>query len=89
MGVLPRLGGIKPAQYVQPYMFGHLEQKKTGLWLDRLPKLKPTDNVYKEMMALPKAERERMFYLPPTADRWKIRSTTYFGIAEAMAEQWG
>lgn len=89
VGVLPRLGGIKPAQYVQPYMFGHLEQKKTGLWLDRLPKLKPTDNVYKEMMALPKAERERMFYLPPTADRWKIRSTTYFGIAEAMAEQWG
>lgn len=89
VGVLPRMGGIKPTQYVQPYMFGHLEQKKTGLWLDRLPPLKATDNVYQEMMKLPKRDRERLHYLPPSPDRWKIRSTTYQGIADAMADQWG
>ena len=89
VGVLPRLGGIKPAQYVQPYMFGHKEQKKTGLWLDRLPPLVPTNDVYEQMMLLPKNERERLHYLPPSPDRWKIRSTTYQGIAEAMADQWG
>lgn len=89
VGVLPRLGGIKPAQYIQPYWFGHMEQKKTGLWLDRLPPLEPTNNVYNEMMKLPKQERQRLHYLPPSADRWKIRSTTFQGIADAMAEQWG
>lgn len=88
VGVLPRLGGIKPAQYVQPYMFGHTEQKKTGLWLHDLPKLAETDNVYEQMMGLPKRQRERLHYLPPSADRWKIRSTTYQGIADAMAAQW-
>lgn len=89
VGVLPRLGGIKPAQYIQPYWFGHMEQKKTGLWLDRLPPLEPTNNVYNETMKLPKQERQRLHYLPPSADRWKIRSTTFQGIADAMAEQWG
>jgi len=89
VGVLPRLGGIKPAQYVQPWMFGHMEQKKTGLWLHNLPNLTPTEYVYDEMMKLSKRERERLFYLPPSPDRWKIRSTTYRGIAEAMADQWG
>lgn len=84
VGVLP----VKPTQYVQPWMFGHTEQKKTGLWLHSLPKLVETDNVYEQMMLLPKRERERMHYLPPTPDRWKIRSTTYAGIAEAMATQW-
>jgi hypothetical protein len=66
-----------------------LEQKKTGLWLHNLPELKETNNVYDEMMKLPKRERERLHYLPPSADRWKIRSTTFTGIAQAMAEQWG
>lgn len=89
VGVLPRMGGIKPAQYVQPYWFGHKEQKKTGLWLDRLPPLTETDNVYEEMMKLPKQERERLHYLPPSTDRWKIRSTTFKGVADAMASQWG
>ena len=89
VGVLPRLGGLKHPQYVQPWMFGHTEQKKTGLWLHNLPKLAETDNVYEDMMKLPKRERERLHYLPPSADRWKIRSTTYQGIAEAMANQWG
>jgi hypothetical protein len=89
VGVLQRLGGMPKPQYVQPYEFGHLEQKKTGLFLHGLPKLKPTNNVYDEMMKLPKNVRERLHYLPPSPDRWKIRSTTYQGIADAMAEQWG
>ena len=88
VGVLPRVGGFPKPSYVQPYEFGHLEQKKTGLYLHNLPKLKSTNDVYEEMMQLPVNERQRLHYLPPSADRWKIRSTTYQGIANAMAEQW-
>ena len=89
VGVLQRLGNFHKPQYIQPYQFGHLEQKKTGLFLNGLPDLIPTNDVYEEMMKLPKRERERLHYLPPSPDRWKIRSTTYQGIASAMAEQWG
>lgn len=89
VGVLRRLGGFHKPQYIQPYMFGHLEQKKTCLFLHGLNNLKETNNVYDEMMKLPKSERERIFYLPPSKDRWKIRSTTFTGVAEAMAQQWG
>ena len=89
VGVLPRLGGMPKPHYVQPYQFGHMEQKKTGLFLHGLEPLTPTDNVYDEMMLLPKNVRERLHYLPPSPDRWKIRSTTYQGIADAMAAQWG
>jgi hypothetical protein len=89
VGVLPRMGRIHPAQYVQPWMFGHMEQKKTGLWLHRLPPLVETNNVYQQMMQLPKNQRERIHYLPPSPDRWKIRSTTFQGLADAMAAQWG
>ena len=88
VGVLHRLGGMPKAHYVQPYQFGHLEQKKTGLHLHNLPPLVETNNVYDEMMKLPKNVRERIHYLPPSPDRWKIRSTTFKGIAEAMADQW-
>jgi len=79
----------KPDQIIQPYWFGHMEQKSTCLWLKGLPKLKPTNNVYAEMMKLPKKERERIHYCPPSEDRAKIRSKTFPGIARAMAEQWG
>ena len=89
VGVLARLGGLPKASYVQPYQFGHLEQKKTGLHLHNLEPLKETNNVYDEMMKLPKNQRERMFYLPPSPDRWKIRSKTFPGIGRAMADQWG
>lgn len=89
VGVLHRLGGIPKADYVQPYQFGHMEQKKTGLHLHNLSPLKDEDNVYLEMMKLPKNIRERVHYLPPSKDRWKIRSTTFKGIAKAMANQWG
>ena len=86
VGVLP----VKPTQYVQPYQFGHPESKKTGLWLHNLPPLTDTNT-------LPKPERgywdnqtpSGQNKLAPSADRWKIRSTTYQGIADAMAEQWG
>ena len=81
--------GRKQSQVIQPWMFGHTEQKATCLWLEGLPLLQPTNNVKNEMMQLPKRERERLHYLPPSADRWKLRSTTYQGIADAMAEQWG
>jgi len=81
---------IRPPEcIVQPYEHGHMEQKTTCLWLKNLPPLRPTHNVYLEMMKLPKRERERVHYLPPRPDRWKERSRTFEGIAKAMAEQWG
>ena len=89
VGVLRRLAGFHKPQYIQPYQFGHLEQKKTALFLNGLPELKETNNVYNEMMKLPKKERQKMFYMGPSKDRWKDRSKTYDGIAQAMAEQWG
>jgi hypothetical protein len=83
------IGGVKQTQTVQPWMFGHTEQKATCLWLKGVRPLIESNNVKEEMMQLPKNQRERLHYLPPSADRWKIRSTTYQGIANAMAAQWG
>lgn len=80
--------GQNYTQIIQPYMFGHTEQKATCLWLKNLPQLKETNNVKEEMLKLPKKESQRLHYLPPSKDRWKLRSTTYRGIAKAMAEQW-
>lgn len=81
--------GRGPDQIVQPWMFGHMETKATGLWLKGLDPLVETDNVKDDMMKLSVKERSRIHYLPPSADRWKIRSTTFGGIAQAFAEQWG
>jgi hypothetical protein len=89
VGVLPRLTSMPKAKYVQPWQHGHMEQKKTGLYLHGLAPIEETENVYEEMMLLPIKQRQRMHYLPPSEDRWKIRSTTYQGIANAMADQWG
>jgi len=80
----------KPDQIIQPWMFGHPEAKATCLWLKNLPKLEPTN-------VLPKPESGRWSNqtpsgqnkLGPSEDRWKERSRTYQGIADAMAEQWG
>lgn len=83
------IGGIQQTQIVQPWMFGHTEQKATCLWLHGLDPLESTHNVKEEMMLLPKNERERLHYLPPSPDRWKERSRTYQGIGDAMASQWG
>lgn len=73
--------GRRQDQIVQPWQFGHGETKATGLWLKNLPPLVPTDVV--------DGREGRIHKLPPSADRGKIRSETYTGIAEAIAEQWG
>ena len=77
----------KASVYIQPYEFGHAEQKRTGLWLKGLPKLEGTKFI--DVKGLPNKERHRLHWLPPSKDRWKIRSTTFQGIADAMADQWG
>ena len=81
--------GRKYDQIVQPWMFGHAERKATCFWLKGLPDLKPTNNVKEEMLSLPKREQHRLHWLAPSKERWKIRSTTFQGIADAIAEQWG
>lgn len=78
----------KPDQIIQPWMFGHPETKATCLWLKNLPALTPTNDVQNQMALLPVQERNRVHYLPPSPDRWKLRSTTLQGIANAMATQW-
>jgi len=77
-----------PDQIIQPWMFGHKEQKATCLWLSGIPPLHPTDDVYDEMMLLPANERQRIHFMPPGPDRWKARSKTFDGIAQAFASQW-
>lgn len=71
----------KPDQVIQPWMFGHGETKATSLWLKNLPHLVPTNVV--------EGREPRIHKMPPSADRWKLRSETYEGIAQAMADQWG
>ena len=84
-----RIGGARPTQIVQPWMFGHPEQKATCLWLDGLMPLRETDNVKAHMMTLPDKDRQRLHYLSPGPDRWRERSKTFQGLANAMAAQWG
>jgi hypothetical protein len=79
----------KPEQIIQPWQFGHPEQKSTCLWLKGLPLLTATDDVKESMMALPIKLRQRIHYMPPSRDRSKQRSKTFLGIAKAMASQWG
>lgn len=83
------IGGVKQTQVIQPWMFGHMEQKATCLWLKNLPPLTPTNNVKDAMMKLSDGERQRLHWLSPGPNRWKERSKTFQGIADAMAEQWG
>lgn len=71
----------KPDQVLQPWMFGHGETKATCLWLKNLPKLIPTDVV--------EGREQKLHKLPPSKDRAKLRSKTYSGVAQAIAEQWG
>ncbi len=79
----------KADQYIHPWQFGHLECKTTGLWLKNLPLLVPTCNVREEMLRLPERERCRVHWAKPGRERWRERSRTFAGIAEAMAAQWG
>lgn len=69
------------SQVIQPWMFGHGETKATCLWLRNLPPLRPTNIV--------NGRRPRVHHEPPSPDRWKNRSRTLSGVADAMAEQWG
>jgi site-specific DNA-cytosine methylase len=71
----------KPDQIIQPWQYGHGETKATCLWLKGLPELQPTNIV--------EGRENRVHRCPPGPERWKIRSRTYQGIANAMAEQWG
>ena len=71
----------KPDQVIQPWMFGHGEVKATCLWLKGLPKLTPTNIV--------EGREARVHKMPPGPNRWKERSRTLEGVAQAMAEQWG
>lgn len=90
LGYAQRVHGQgKPTQYVQPYHFGHLEQKTTGLWLYGLPMLTPTDDRKAQVKAMGQNDRNPLHMLSPSPDRWKARSVTYQGIADAMAAQWG
>ena len=77
-----------PDQYIQPYEFGHKESKKTGLWLQNLPLLKPTDKL--ELPSCPEEwlEWQKVWRMPPGPDRGKERSRFFTGIAKAMVEQW-
>jgi len=71
----------KPNQIIQPWQFGHGETKATCLWLKNLPLLIPTNIV--------SGRENRIHKLPPSSDRWKLRSITFQGVADAMASQWG
>lgn len=71
----------KPDQTIQPWQFGHGETKATCLWLKNLPKLKPTNIV--------EGREARVHRMPPGPNRWKERSRTFQGVADAMADQWG
>lgn len=71
----------KPDQIIQPWQFGHGETKATCLWLQNLPKLQPTNIV--------EGREQRIWKMPPGENRWKERSRTFEGIAQAMANQWG
>lgn len=81
----------KPDQIIQPWQFGHEATKTTCLWLKGLPHLIPTNVVNKGDRHITKSGKSlpTWYNLPPSADRWKIRSATFSGIANAMAEQWG
>lgn len=84
-----------PAQFIQPWQFGEPYSKLTCLWLKNLPRLRPT------LILTPEAHQDNgcprwrnqtatgQNQLPPSEDRWALRSVTYQGIADAMADQWG
>ena len=83
----------KPEQYIEPYMFGDPEKKKTGLWLKGLPLLKPTNIVEPVIIHCKSGANEPRWHMEtmhlPKEERSRIRSQTFLGIAKSMAEQWG
>lgn len=81
-GYAVEIVGRKHDQLIQPFHFGHAERKATCLWLEGLPPLEHTHT-------RPELLKQTLWRLPPTKDRWKLRSITFPGIAKAMARQWG
>ena len=89
----------KPDQIIQPYEYGHDASKKTCLWLKGLSKLQPTQMIEPRIVTTPSGKTAKRWgnqcsnygqdSLPPSPDRWKLRSLTYPGVAQAMAAQWG
>ena len=83
----------KPDQYIEPYMFGDPEKKKTGLWLKGLPLLKPTNIVEPVIIHCKSGANEPRWHMEtmhlPKEERSRVRSQTFIGTAKAMAEQWG
>lgn len=83
----------KPDQKIQPYEYGHNASKRTCLWLKNLPKLTPTEFIEPRIVngknRWDNQTDSGQNKLSPSPDRWKIRSTTYQGWADAMAQQWG
>jgi hypothetical protein len=89
----------KPDQMVQPYDFGHDASKRTCLWLKGLPPLRPTQYVAPRTVVTPTGRIAQRWAnqcdnyghdnKSPSPDRWKLRSATFQGIADAMADQWG
>lgn len=71
----------KPNQIIQPWQYGHGETKATCLWLKNLPLLQPTEIV--------EGRENKVHRMPPGPNRWRERSRTYQGVANAMAKQWG
>ncbi len=89
VGVLSRSLMGKPTQYIQPWQFGHPETKMTGLWLSGLPSLEETNNVKSALDCLPAKEKHKVWHMSPGPERAAMRSLTYQGIADAMADQRG
>jgi hypothetical protein len=84
-----KIVGRRPDQSVQPYDFGEMQTKEICLWLRGLPPLIASEDVRAAMMALPAKERAKVWYASPGADRSKLRSRFFEGVAAAMAAQWG
>lgn len=85
--ILRELGAV--IQYVQPWMFGHKENKETGFALHGLPALEETNNVKKLMVSMSKAETDKCHRMAPGKNRKRDRSKTYTGIADAAVKYWG
>jgi hypothetical protein len=81
LGVAKDIIGVSQTQIIQPWQHGHGETKATCLWLKGLPKIVPTDVV--------EGREAKVHMMAPSPDRWKERSRTYQGIANAFASQWG
>ncbi len=87
--IFPKLKALgADVQYIQPWMFGHKENKETGFALHNLPRLKETSNVKKWVDMMPSRETDKVHRMPPGPNRKRDRSITYLGIAEAIVNQW-